>query len=178
MKYGLLLFLGLFVLPAWAATGTMLKDEDLRSAPSSSAAKVTSLSKGSSVEVLARSGGWTQVRAGSRTGWVRILSVRTSISTGGAGDLAALASRREGSQVVAVAGLRGLNEEELKAARFDANELLLLDRYQAQRAEAESFARAAKLVARQLPYLPEPKTPSSSSSSGGGSGFNLMGSGQ
>jgi hypothetical protein len=158
MKPGMpFLLLALLALPAWADTGSMIRDDTLRSAPSASAAKVASVSKGSSVEVLARQGGWTQIRAGSHTGWVRILSVRGSVSGSSAGDLAALASRRD-NQVVAVAGLRGLNEEELKAARFNPQELMLLDRYQVDQTEAKRFARAANLVARQIPYLPAPET--------------------
>jgi uncharacterized protein YgiM (DUF1202 family) len=128
---------------------------------------VASVTKGSAVEVLARQGGWTQIRAGSQTGWVRVLSVRSTASTTGAGDLLALSSRREGSQVVAVAGLRGLNEEELKSARFNAQELMLLDRYRVDQAEATSFARSANLVSRKLAYLPEPKPASSNKTNGG-----------
>jgi hypothetical protein len=141
---------------ALAAPGTMIKDEVLLAAPSASAAQVASLAKGGEVEVLARQGGWTQVRAGSRTGWVRILSVRTSVSAAGAGDLAGLVAKRD-NQVVAVAGLRGLNEQELKSARFNAQELDLLERYKADRMEAEGFARAAGLESRQVAYLPDPK---------------------
>lgn len=162
-----LLFLGMIAFPAWAAPGTLLKDEELKASPSAGAPRVASVRKGAEVEVLARQGGWTQVRAGNQTGWVRILSVRTSVSTTSAGDLAALTSRREGGQVVAVAGLRGLNEEELKTARFNAQELMLLDRYRVDEPEATSFARAAKLVGRQVSYLPDPKPASSNKTNGG-----------
>jgi hypothetical protein len=160
----LMLAAGLVSQALWAAPGTMIKDEDLRATPSSTAARVASLSKGASVEVLARDGGWTQVRFGASTGWVRILSVRTSVSTGSVGDIAALASRPQG-QVVAVAGLRGLNEEELKGARFDAEELKLLNTFRVKPAEARAFARAARLEARKVPYLPTPR-PDSGASSG------------
>ncbi len=175
MKRSLLfLVAGLLVQPVFAAPGTMIKDEDLRSTPSATAAKVASVAKGSSVEVLARQGGWTQVRVGGRTGWVRILSVRASVSTTSAGDLAALASKREG-QVVAVAGLRGLSEEELKSAKFNAQELVLMDRYKADQAEAAGFARIANLAGRQVPYLPDPKP---APSGNGNTGGNLWGIGQ
>lgn len=161
----LVLLLGLVPFPVGAAPGTLIKDEDLRSSPSATAAKVASVAKGSSVDVLARDGGWTQIRVGGRTGWVRILSVRSSVGATGAGDLAALTSRREG-QVVAVAGLRGLSEEELKSARFNAQELVLMDRYKVDQTEATGFARAAGLTARQVAYLPDPKPTSSSRGTG------------
>ena len=167
--------LGLGALPALAASGSLIKNETLKSSPSSNAASVASLSKGSTVEVLARQGGWTQIRAGSRTGWVRILSVRTTSSGAGVGDLAAITAQRD-RQVVAVAGLRGLNEEELKVAKFNANELLWLDRYQANQAAASSFARAGNLVAKRVEYLPKPESERASGSSndsatGSGWGF-------
>lgn len=154
------LCLGLMALPAWATPGTMIKDEELKSSPSASAPKLASVAKGSSVEILARQGGWTQVRSNGRTGWVRILSVRGEVSTGSAADLGALTAKRD-NQVVAVAGLRGLNEEELKTAKFNAQELQVLDRYRADEADATDFARAANLVRRQVPYLPEPKAATS-----------------
>jgi hypothetical protein len=97
--------------------------------------------------------------------------VRSTVSTSSAGDLAALTSKRDGSQVVAVAGLRGLNEEELKSAKFDAQALMQLDRYKADQAEASSFARAANLVSRKLSYLPEPKAEPSTTNSSQGWGF-------
>ncbi|MCP5279827.1 MAG: SH3 domain-containing protein [Thiobacillus sp.] len=171
-RYLLMLAAGLVSQALWAAPGTMIKDEDLRATPSSAAAKVASVSKGAVVEVLLRQGGWTQVRYGGSTGWVRILSVRTSVTTGSVGDVAALASRREG-QVVAVAGLRGLNEEELKGARFDAKELKLLNSFRAKPAAARSFAQAAGLEARDVAYLPEPKA-----EAGGNGGDGFPGGGQ
>ncbi|MEW5770519.1 MAG: SH3 domain-containing protein [Pseudomonadota bacterium] len=176
MKRISLFLLGVLALPAWAAPGTMIKNEDLRATPSSGGARLATVAKGSAVEVLARQGGWTQVRAGGRTGWVRILSVRSSVGAASAADLAALASRRD-NQVVAVAGLRGLNEEELKAAKFDAGELAQLDRYRVEQAEAAEFARAGNLVARNLAYIREPK-PAPATSAPAGGGFDFFGGGQ
>lgn len=155
------LFLACFIpATALAASGVMLKNEDLRASASTSAASVGRLDKGATVEVLGRQGGWTQVAEGGRKGWVRILSVRAEAGAGSA-DLSGLiqaGSRRgDSSRVVAVAGLRGLNEEELKSARFDANELMKLDRYQADRADAEQYARAVGLRHQDLGYLPAPQ---------------------
>jgi hypothetical protein len=59
--------------------------------------------------------------------------------------------------VVAVAGLRGLNEEELKLARFNPGELLLLDRYASDRVDAERYAREVGLRPQSVAYLPNPK---------------------
>jgi hypothetical protein len=156
-----LILLCLVAAPALAAPGVMLKDEDLRAAASATAASAGRLAKGTQVDVLQRNGGWTQVGSRGRTGWVRILSVRATApgaSGAGLGGLVEAGTRRgDAGRVVAVAGLRGLNEEELKAARFDANQLMNLDRYQANRAAAEQYAREVGLRPRGLDYLPSPQ---------------------
>lgn len=156
------LFLACFIpATALAASGVMLKNEDLRASASASAASVGRLDKGATVEVLGRQGGWTQVAEGGRKGWVRILSVRAESGAGSSAGLAGLveagSKRSDSSRVVAVAGLRGLNEEELKSARFDANELMRLDRYQVDRGDAEQYARAVGLRHQDLGYLPAPR---------------------
>ncbi|MDP2834293.1 MAG: SH3 domain-containing protein [Pseudomonadota bacterium] len=156
------LFLACFItVPALAASGVMLKNEDLRASASASATSVGRLDKGATVEVLGRQGGWTQVSEGGRKGWVRILSLRSTDTSGSSAGLAGLveagSKRSDSSRVVAVAGLRGLNEEELKSARFDANELMNLDRYQVDRAAAEQYARAVGLRHQDLGYLPAPQ---------------------
>lgn len=170
MKRLLILLSGLLALPALAASGSLIKDEALRAAPSAGAATVLRASKGSAVEILARSGGWTQIRAAGKVGWVRILSVKTNASGASAADLAAIAGQRDNRRVVAVAGLRGLNEEELKAAKFDARELAAMNQYAVSRAGAEQFAHAAGLVRRNVPALPAPKAETKSNNSPWGDG--------
>lgn len=146
--------------PALAATGTMIKNDALRQSASASAASVSKVSKGASVEILARQGGWTQIRHAGRTGWVRILSVKTITGSAGGDALGLIemgSAKRDPSRVVAVAGLRGLNEEELRAARFNANELLRLDQYISSRSDAEQFARSAGLRRLEVAYIKLPK---------------------
>ncbi len=152
----------LVALPAWSASGTMIRDDQLRAAASTTAAVTAQVPKGAGVEVLARQGGWTQIRVSGRTGWVRMLSVRT---TGAAqrdvgGELAGvigLGTRKaDPGRVVSVAGVRGLSEQDLKAARFNAQEVELLERYVVSRSEAQSFAREGGLAARSIDYLPAP----------------------
>lgn len=161
----------------FAAPGVMLKDDDLRASASATSARVARLSRGAVVEVLGRQGGWTQVAQGGRKGWVRILAVRSTdpaTAGGGFGGLVEAGTRRsDGGRVVATAGLRGLDEAQLKSARFDAGQLLNLDKYQVDRAVAEQFARSAGLSPRDLGYLPAPqreKAPDSQPSSPWGDG--------
>lgn len=161
-RHALLSAFLLLASPTWSASGTMIREDQLRAAASTTAAVTAQVPRGASVEVLARQGGWTQIRVGGRTGWVRMLSVR-SIETaqrdvGGelAGVIGMGTRQADPGRVVSVAGVRGLNEQDLKAARFDAQELERLDRYVVGRAEALTFAREGGLAARTLDYLPAP----------------------
>lgn len=162
-------------LPAWAAPGVMLRDDTLRSAPSATAAAVGSVAKGQAVEVLGRQSGWSRIQAQGKTGWVRLLSVRggavAQTDVGGelAGVLALGATRRDPGKVVAVAGVRGLSEEELKQARYDARQLERLEGYAVTLPEATRFAAEAGLTRRELAYLPAPQAQSGSSETWGGS---------
>lgn len=145
---------------AAAAPGTVLRDEKLYSQPTSSSSVMASVVKGAGVEILAKEGGWLRVTAGQSTGWIRLLSVRAGaggVGGVGVGDVVGAATTRsDPSRVVAVAGLRGLNDEDLKQARFNAGELARLDRFKVTPAQARSFARQSGLVAVNVPALPEP----------------------
>lgn len=147
--------------------GVMLRDDALKASPSTAADAVAKLGRGDKVRVLTNDGGWTQVYAAGKTGWVRILSVKSDISaTPNLGGLVEAGNRpHDPGKVVAVAGARGLDEVELKAARFNPDELALLDTFVASRAEAEQFAQLASLTRRDVPYLPTPESTSQSSMS-------------
>ncbi|MDD5391150.1 MAG: SH3 domain-containing protein [Gallionellaceae bacterium] len=147
--------------------GIMLRDDALKTSPSSAADAVAKLGRGDKVRVLTSNGGWTQVYAAGKTGWVRILSVKSEIAaTPDLGALVEAGNRpRDPGRVVAVAGARGLDEVELKAARFNPDELVLLDTYVASRSDAEQFAQLASLTRRDVPYLPAPESASQSSMS-------------
>ena len=154
---------------ALAASGTVLRTDKLYSQPSATASVAGTAAKGASVTVLAKQGGWLRVTAGKTTGWMRLLSVRVGaggLSSSGLGDVVGAATTRsDPSRVVAVAGLRGLNEEDLKKATFNADELARLDKWTVTAAQSKSFAGQAGLVAVQVPILVEPKpaqTPQSS----------------
>jgi hypothetical protein len=152
---------------AWAAPGTVLRNEKLYSQPSSSSAVAASVAKGTSVNIVSKQGGWVRVTVGKYTGWIRLLSVRAGAGgAGGAGlgDVVGAATTRSNpSRVVAVAGLRGLNDEDLKQAKFNADELVRLEAWHETPAKAQSFARQAGLAVVNVPALPEPKPAQNSS---------------
>jgi hypothetical protein len=140
--------------------GTALKADDLKAEPFRDAKTVGSLATGDRVEILTREGGWFQVKSAKGSGWVRMLSVRRGEARKGGDDAAGvlgLASGRAGTgTVVATTGVRGLNEEQLKAAKYNEAEVKKVESFTTTQAEARKFAAEGKLVARKVEYLPAP----------------------
>jgi hypothetical protein len=75
----------------------------------------------------------------------------------------AATTQSDPSRVVAVAGLRGLNDEQLKQAKFNADELARMEAQAVSAAQARSFAGQSGLVAANVPALPAPRPAQSSS---------------
>jgi hypothetical protein len=140
--------------------GTALKADDLKAEPFRDAKTVGSLTPGDNVEILEKQGGWFQVKSAKGSGWVRMLSIRRGEARKGSGDAAGvlgLASGRAGTgHVVATTGIRGLSEEELKAAKYNETELKKAESFTVTEAEARRFAAEGKLVARKVKYLSAP----------------------
>jgi len=143
-----------------AETGTALKAEAIKKEPFSDAKTIAALNAGDKVNILKKDGGWLKVKSAKGNGWVRMLSVRKGTAKKDknlADSFKGLASGRAGTgKVVATTGIRGLDEEELKSAKFNADELKLAESFATTRAEAQSFARQGKLKARSFAYLPLP----------------------
>ncbi len=152
---------GLFALQAWAGeAGTALKADEIKAAPFRDAKTVGRLASGDKLDILKQQGGWYQVKSAKGSGWVRMLSVRRGeVRKGGElAGLAGLASGRAGTgKVVATTGVRGLSEEDLKAARFDEAELKKMEANGVSRDEARHFAAQGQLKAIKLDYLPKPE---------------------
>ena len=162
MKIGAVVLLLLMQSVAVAAeTGVALKADDIRAEPFGDAKSVATLSINDKVEILGKDGGWLQVKSAKGKGWVRMLSIRKGDAKKGGNEAAGLlsvASGRAGTgKVVATTGIRGLSEEELKAAKFNAEEVKLAESYAASKAQAQQFANEGKLTARKFDYLPEVK---------------------
>ena len=158
-----ILALSLLSSAAFAAPGVALKDENLMSSPSSTSAAVGKMTKGSAVDIIAKQGGWLQVKAGAKQGWVRLLSVRAGSGGSGGNGLAGVAGvtgavtqKSDPTRVVAVAGVRGLNEEDLKGAKFNSTDLARLESYTVSASQAQAFADKSGLKASRIKNLPKP----------------------
>lgn len=169
------LALSLLSASALAASGTVLRNDKLYAQPSATSAAAGNVTKGATVNVLSKQGGWLRVSAGKTTGWVRLLSVRVGgggVGGAGLGDVVGAATTRsDPSRVVAVAGLRGLNDEDLKQAKFDAAELARLDGLTASPAQAANFAAQGGLAAAAVPALPRPGTAGNAASNSSSSSW-------
>jgi hypothetical protein len=144
-------------------TGTALKPDDIKAEPFKDAKTVGRIAKGDRVEILARQSGWLQVKAGTKRGWVRMLSVRRGQAAGTdagkeIGGIAGIATGRAGTgQVVSSTGVRGLSEADLKAAKFDEAELRRAEAFAVAGADAQAFAAQGKLAVREIAFLADPK---------------------
>ena len=140
-----------------ADTGAARRDSEIKASPYRDAKTVGALSKGDGVELLARRGGWYQVRSPKGDGWVRMLSIRRGEARARkleAGELVGLASGRSGTgKVVATTGIRGLTEEELKQAKYNENEVKKVESFTITAAQGRKFAAAENLAAQNVEYL-------------------------
>lgn len=139
-------------------SGTVLKGDVIRKEPYSDSMIVTMLNTGEKVSILKKDGGWLNVKSTKGSGWVRMLSIRKGDAAQGSNivnRLKGLSSGRAGTgKVVATTGIRGLDEEELKTAKFDEVELKLLESFTTSKNEAQNFASQGKLKSRSVEYLP------------------------
>jgi hypothetical protein len=131
-----------------AEAGTALKNDTLRKEPYADAKTAGSFSRGENLEILKKQGAWLQVKTKKSTGWVRLLSVKRGTTTAGnqtAGVLAAASGRAGTGQVVSTTGVRGLSEQELKAAKFNETEIKTMESYTLSADDGRNFANAGKL---------------------------------
>lgn len=155
---GVMLLAALLLVPVTANAGdqgTVRKASELKNEPYRDARAIGALVAGDRVEILRKRGGWYQVRSVRGNGWVRMLSVRRGEARKGgavdAAELLALATGRAGTgQVVSATGIRGLSEEELKSAKYDASEVRKLELFGVTPAQAREFAASGGLKPRDV----------------------------
>lgn len=153
------IFLALLCVPLLALaseTGTALKADNMRAEPFTDAKATGTLNKGESVEIVSKKGAWLQIKSKKSAGWVRLLSVKRGTASGGntLGGAIDVASGRAGTgKVVSTTGIRGLSAEELKAAKFNEEEMKKMESYTQSASEGEKFANAGGLSKTSLAYF-------------------------
>jgi uncharacterized protein YgiM (DUF1202 family) len=139
-----------------AETGSALKADNMRFEPFADAKVTGTINKGDNLEILSKKGAWLQIKSKSKSGWVRLLSVKrgTSSSSNQVGGVLAAASGRAGTgQVVSTTGIRGLSAEELKGAKFNESEVKTLESYTQSVEQGRQFANAGNLKSISFPNL-------------------------
>ncbi|MEQ1599400.1 MAG: SH3 domain-containing protein [Methylotenera sp.] len=154
VKIAFIIALGASIHALAGDAGTALKADTLRKEPYADAKTVGSLAKNDSVEILSKKGAWLQVKSKKSTGWVRLLSVKRGVGSSSGSSMADIASGRAGTgKVVSTTGIRGLSAEELKAAKFNEEEIKKMESYQTSTGDAQNYARAGGLSATKMAYL-------------------------
>jgi hypothetical protein len=165
LRCALLVLVAFVACPALAQSQAFTnRVTDLKEQATPDSRTVASLPENTEVKVLARGGGWTQVEASGKPGWVRVFHLRfpasasTSESSSGGGLLGGLTSalgggrQRSQSTTIATTGIRGLSPEELKNASPDPEALRRMQSYRADAGSAERFAREGRLAAVPVDY--------------------------
>lgn len=155
-RFIMLLGLTCAVSVAAAESVVVQRASPLLELPAAGAAVVAQLPQGTAGELIGRKGAWLNLKTAAGTGWVMSFNVRfgggaaAPASSGSPGLGQLLAPKRT---TTATIGIRGLEAEDLKSARVDAQQVRLLDKYAASREEAEDAAQASGLGAVKVDYF-------------------------
>lgn len=152
------LSLGLIGL-AGAQPVTLAVDSTLHEEPRADARALAQLKSGASGEMIGRQGAWIQLKTPAGSGWVMSFNVRfesgsqSAAGSGSGSGVVRLLTPRQKPATTATIGIRGLEEEDLRRASVDMQQLQLLDRYGASRNDAASAAQASGLEPATVEYL-------------------------
>jgi peptidase M48-like protein len=149
-------------LPALAATLSAIVHKpsvDVHSGPDFGTPTIGKLKQNATVSVSGQQGLWFKVAMPTgKPGYVRVNDVRMAYAGKESGDanLHALFSGKAGKgRVTETAGVRGLDESDLKSASFDAAQLAKLDGYRIAAQPAAGQAHAQGLRDTDVPYAAE-----------------------
>ena len=129
---------------------------DVHATADSRSAVVATLKQGAAVTVAGQQGLWYRVATPAgfvRVNELRLASGKKSASSSDVGGL--FAGRAGKGRVSETAGVRGLDESDLRAASFDGAQLAKMESYRETPQQAAAAMRNAKLRERSIPYKPE-----------------------
>jgi len=145
------------VVVAASESGIALRSDIIRAEPYTDAKKTGDMARGEQLRINDKKGAWLYVKTSKAKGWVRLLAVKRG-NGGGSGNegkgVLDLASGRAGTgRVVATAGVRGLNEEDLKKARFNEAETQKMEGFKQTADQGAQFASGGGLKVVRFDYL-------------------------
>jgi hypothetical protein len=145
---------------------------DVYAEPKLEALKVDALKQDAAVTIAAQSGLWYQVKLpNGKSGYVRVNDVRMNYAgvEGGGANLNALTSGKAGAgRVSETAGVRGIDESDLKSASFNQAQFDAMVSHRADEASASAYANGHGWQATPVAFEAElkPKKDKGSPSSG------------
>lgn len=145
--------------PVAAQQVTLERDSPLYAEPRLDASQVAQLKTGATGEVIGKQGAWLNIKAPEASGWLFSFNVRFPSQHAGTGDSGAgsAAGRvfgpRRNVSVTSTIGIRGIGEEDLKQANFNADQMKLLEGYAATKQAAEEKARGSGLAPVSVEYM-------------------------
>lgn len=143
-----------------AENGLIIRAGDLMAEPFVDAAKASPVAASEAVTLLERRGGWVRVETGGRIGWVRMLNVRLEAgaatlaaapATGRSNPLSMLRTGSSGRTVTT--GIKGLGEEDIRAASANYAQLDQLGKFAVGAAETRANAQKNQLKENDVAYL-------------------------
>ena len=151
----------LFACCAFAAGGfahaqeqaVLERDAALLSEPRNGAPVVAQLKQGTPAEVIARKGAWVNLKTASGSGWLFSFNVRFVAAGAAPSKPAVAAAPARRGPVTPTIGIRGLEAEDLKQARYNDAEMRLLDGYAVSKQDAAAAAQSSGLAPSRVEYL-------------------------
>ena len=155
-----LVLTGIAMMAGWARAELIIveRESNLRAEPSLGASTVATVRKGVRGESLGKSGIWVNIKTPEGTGWVFTFNVRFGERVAGSGADFSAAGRMLSNRpnVVSTIGIRGLSEEDLQRAAFNAGEMRRLEAFAVSGDESARRARETGLAAASVDYLEAP----------------------
>lgn len=154
-----LVILLLVASPAIAApqeSALVIRAGDLMAQPFIDAAKIGPVAADQPVVIVERRGGWANVQANGRTGWLRVLNLRMAPGTSMVAGRSSrpVAQLRTGSSGRTVTtGVKGLDDEDIGKAQFDPEQLARLSALALPESAARDAAARKRLTENKLNYL-------------------------
>ena len=141
-------------------TAYVVRPTALKEKPYTDAKTLDNLAQNARVEVVGRRGSWSRIKVGEKAGWVKMLSLRLGEASQKTGDtgfktLFNVASTGSSGSTMTT-GVRGLSEEKLHNPQPNPQALEEMHRLAVSKEEALQFAKAGKLAAGSMDYLPAP----------------------
>ena len=144
--------------PTGSTQATVYKDNvAVHQTASPTAPTVTSLSKGSPIDVLRQEGLWFNVKAQPSTvGYVKINEIRLAQPAAGKGDGYSMFVGGGHAKLSETAGVRGISETSLRTATMDEAALQAMQSHRVEAATATAYAGRMRLTRTDVAYKDEP----------------------